>query len=93
MTYVIQCHVKVAQILSGCGAYLNLDKEMNARTAIIDSKLNLKLSQDSLDRVYLDLQCDTFTINNALVYQIVYKMFTDMDAYVYVKQRKGMKNG
>ena len=28
------------------------------------------------------------TINNALVCQILSKMFTDMDAYVYVKQEK-----
>ena len=28
-----------------------------------------------------------------MVYQILSKMFTDMDAFVYVKQRKAMQNG
>ena len=49
--------------------------------------MNLKFSQDLLDRVYLDHQCDAFKINNALVYQILWKMITNTDAYVYMKQR------
>ena len=78
-------HIKVACISPGYGAYLILDKEMIARAPIINSRTNLKLSQDSLNRVYLDEQCDTYKIDNALVYQILSKMFMDMDAYVYVK--------
>ena len=79
---VVWCHVKVAQILPGYGAYLNLDEEMIASTPIVNSRLNLKLSQDSLDKVYLDHQCDTFQNDNTFVYQILSKMFTNMDAYV-----------
>ena len=72
---------------------MNLDKKMIARASIVDSRMNLKLSQESLDRVYLDHQCGTFKIKNALVYQILSKMFMDMGAYIYVKQRKSMQYG
>ena len=51
------------------------------------------LNHDSLDRVYLGNKCDTFKIDNAMVYQILSKMFTDMDAFVYVKQRKALQDG
>ena len=61
---------------------------MITRAPIIDSKMNLNLNQETLDRVYHDYQCGTFKIYNALVYHILLKVFTDMDAYVYVKQRK-----
>ena len=90
LVYVVQCHVKVAYILPGYGAYLNLDKKLIARAPILNSMSNLKMTQETLDRAYLSYLVDTFNINNALVYQILSKMFTDMDAYVYVKQRKGM---
>ena len=46
------------------------------------------MSQDTLDRAYLSHQNDTFKIDNAMVYQILSKMFTNMIAFVYVKQRK-----
>ena len=50
------------------------------------------MTQKTLDRAYLSYQVDTFKIDNALVYQIPSKMFTDMDAYVYMKQRKAMED-
>ena len=37
---------------------------MITRAPIIDERLNFKLNQDSLDRVYFDYQCDTFKIDN-----------------------------
>ena len=61
---------------------MSLDKEMIPRALIIDFEMNLKMSQDSLDRVYLDQQCNAFKIVNALVYHILSKIFMDMDAYV-----------
>ena len=91
LAYVVWQHVKVAHILSEYGAYLNLDEEMIARAPIVYSRSNLKLNQETLDRAYLDHQCDTFKIDNALVFQILYKTFTDMDANIYAKQRKGMQ--
>ena len=42
MAYVVWHHNKVAHILLGYGAYLNLDEEMIARASIVDSKLNFK---------------------------------------------------
>ena len=51
------------------------------------------LSHDSLDIGYLKDQVDTFKIDNASVYQILSKVFTDMDVHVYLKQRKSMKDG
>ena len=74
------------------GAYMNLDKEMIAKAPIIDARLNLKMTQEILDRAYLSYQIDTLKINNALVYQILSKVFTDMDAYIYVKHRKAMQD-
>ena len=91
LAYVVWCHIKVAHISPGYGTYPNLDKEIIARDPIINSRSSLKLSQDSLDRAYLDHQCDTFNIDNALVYQILSNIFMDMDAYVYVKQKKGCR--
>ena len=93
VTYVVWCNVNIAHIMPGYGAYLNLDEEMIARSSIIDAKSNLKMTQEMLDRAYLSHQVDTFKIYNALVYQILSKVFTDMDAYVYVKQRKWTKDG
>ena len=86
-------HVKVAHIPPGTGTYLNLDEEMISRAPIIDASLNLRLNQDSLDRVYVDHQATTFNADNAMMYQILSKMFTDMDAFVYVKQRRAMQDG
>ena len=50
-------------------------------------RLNLKLTQECLDTVYLSEQCDAFKIN-ALAYWILSKIVMDTDAYVYVKQEK-----
>ena len=72
------------------GAYLNLDEKMIAIAPIVDKWSNFKLSQDCLERVYFDYQCDTFKIDNALVYQILLKICMDMDAYVCMKQRKSV---
>ena len=84
LAYVVRCHVKVARIFPGSGTYLNLDEEMIARTLIVDASSNLRFNQDSLDRVYVDHQADTFKVDNSMVYQILSKMFKDMDAFVYV---------
>ena len=53
LAYVAQCHIKVAHILPRYGTYLNLDERMIARAPIVDTKLNLKMNHESLDRVYL----------------------------------------
>ena len=65
---------------------------MIARSSIVDAKSNLKITQESLDRLYLNHQCGTFKIDNALVYQILSKLFTDKVAYVYVKQKKSVES-
>ena len=66
---------------------------MIAWAPIVDARSNFGLNKDSLDRVYLDHQCDIFKIDNAMVYQILSKVLTDMDAFVYLKQRKAMHDG
>ena len=83
----------MAHIPPGSGTYLNLDKEMITRAPIINTRLDLRLNQGSLDRVYGDHQTDTFKVDNAMVYQMFSKMFTDTDAFVYVKQRRVMQDG
>ena len=93
LAYVVWRHVKVAHIPPGSGAYLNLDEEIITRAPIVNTSLTLRLSQDSLDRVYVDDQADTIKVDNAMVYQNFSKMFTDMDAFVYMKQRRGMQDG
>ena len=92
LAYVVWCHVKVAHISSGHSAYMNLDEEMITRAPIVNSKTNLKLNQESLDRIYLNHQCCTFKTDNALVYQILLKVLMDTDNYVYIKQRKGLQD-
>ena len=67
LAYVIWHHVKVAHISPGSGAHLNLDEEMITRASIIDASLNLRLNQDSLDRVYVDHQVDAFKVDNTMV--------------------------
>ena len=62
---------------------------MIARTPIVNTRSNLRLNQDSLDRVYGDHQTDTFKVYIAIMYQ----MFSNMDTFVYVKQRRGMQDG
>ena len=71
LAYVVWHHVKVAHISTGYGAYLNRDKEMIPRAPIANAKSNLKMTQETLDRVYLSHQIDTFKIDNAMVYQIL----------------------
>ena len=92
LTYVVQCHIKVAHIPPGSGAYLNFDEEVIARASIVDTRSNLRLKQDSLDRVYIEHQTDSFKVDNAVVYQRFSRMITDTDAYVYVKQRRGTQD-
>ena len=79
----------MVHILTGYDAYLNLGEEKIARAPIIDVKSNLEKTQDWLDMKYVDSQCDTFKIDNELVITSA-KIFTDMDADIYVKQRKSM---
>ena len=50
------------------------------------------MTQETLNRAYLSYQVDTLKIKNAMVYLILSEVFTDMDAYVFVKQRKAMQN-
>ena len=83
----------MAHIPSGSGTYLNLDEEMITRGPIIETKLNLRLNHDSLDRIYRDYQTDTFKVYSALQYQILSKMFMDRDVFVYVKQKRSMQDG
>ena len=91
LAYVVWHHIKVAHIPPRSGAYLNLD-EMITRAPIVELLLlNLKLNQDSLNQVYSDHQTDTFKVDNMMVYQMFSKMFTDMDTFVYVKQRRYMQ--
>ena len=49
------------------------------------------MSQHTLDRACLSHQADAFKIENTMVYQILFKVFTNMGALVYVKQRRGMQ--
>ena len=63
LAHVVWHHIKVAHIPSESGAYLNLDEEMITRAPIVDARSNLKLNQNSLDRVYLTHQVDTFKID------------------------------
>ena len=58
---------------------------MVTSASIVNTKTNLKVNQESFDKIYLDHQVDTFKIDNAMVYQILSKAFTDTDAYIYVK--------
>ena len=92
LAYVVQRDVNIAHTPPGYGKYLTLDKEMIARGPIIDASSNLRLNQDSLDRIHVVHQADTFKVDNAFVYQILSKIFTDMDTFVYVKQRRAMQD-
>ena len=85
LAYMVQWHMNIAHIPPEHDAYLNLDKEMITRAPIVDAKLNFKMTQEVLDRVYKNYQCDTFKIDNALVHQILSKIFIDIDAYIYIK--------
>ena len=87
LDYVVT-HVKVAHISSGYSAYLNLNDKMTARVPTVEAKSNLTLTQECLYIVYLSYLFDALKIDNALVYHILSKAFTNMDAYVYMKQKK-----
>ena len=93
LAYEVRQHIKASHISPGYSAYLNLDEEMIAKAPIVDAKLNLKQTQECLDRAHVSWECDTFKINNTLVYHMLSKVFMDMDAYDYVKQRKSMQDG
>ena len=53
LAYVVRHHIKVAYISPEYSAYVNLDKEMITRGLIVDAKLNLRITQECLDGVYL----------------------------------------
>ena len=84
MTNMVQHHIKVAWISPGYDAYLNLEKEMILRASIVDAML---LTEEFLDGLYFSYQCDIFKIDDTLVYQVLLKIFIDVDEYVYMKQR------
>ena len=46
----------------------------------------------TLQKKYLSYQVNTLNIDNALVFQILSLMLTDMDAYFYVKLRKAKQD-
>ena len=66
---------------------------MIVRAPIINASSILRLSQDSLERAYVDHHDNTFKVYNAIVYQILSKMFTDTNAFVYMKQSKATQYG
>ena len=92
LAYVVQCHGKVALTPPESAAYLNLNKEMIGRALIVNTRSNLRLNQDSLDKIYANRQTDTFKVENAMVYKMFSKMFTDINVFVYLKQRRGMQD-
>ena len=77
----------LAYLSPGYGAYLNVDEKMIAKALIVDSKT---MSVES--GIPGQIQHHTFKIDNALVFKSLSKVFTDTDAYVYVKQRKGIQD-
>ena len=83
----------MAHIAPGCDACLNLDEKMITRAPIVNPNSHLEMTQGCLDSVYLSYQWGTFNIINALLYQICSNIFMDMNAYVYMKQRKSMEDG
>ena len=88
LAYVVIQHIKLAHILLCYNAYWNLHKEMIARDLTDDAGSNLQRNKDWLNKKYLYYQCDSFKINNASVYNILSRVFTDLDVFVYKKQRK-----
>ena len=65
---------------------------MIARAPIVDAKWNIKQTQDCLDKACVGWQRDTFKIDNDLVHHILSQIFMDVEAYVKLKQRKGMQD-
>ena len=88
LAYVIWCHIKVAQILPGYDAYLTLDEEMITRAPIINARSNLKITHKILNKTYHSSQVDKCMINKDLVFQILSKVFTNTDTYVYANSEK-----
>ena len=86
LAYVVRNHVKVTHISPGYSSYLNLKGEIIARAPIVNAKSNLKLAEKCLDRAYLR------NIDYSLVYQVLLKVFMDMDYCVCVKQRRSMQD-
>ena len=78
--------------LPGYDSYPNLDEEMVARAHVVDAMSNFKMTQVASNRIYLYYQCDTFRIYTVLVYWNRSKIFMDMDAYVYMKQKKSIQD-
>ena len=89
---MIQHHVKVVHIPPGYGTYLSFNEKMIARSPIVNAKWNLKITQETLDRAYLSHQVDTIKIDNPMLYQSLFNVFTDIDNYFLVKQRKAMQD-
>ena len=83
---VVSQHVKMAHVLPGYHAYLNLDKEVIARVPIVNAKSNLKQTQECLDNAHVSWKCDIFKINNALVYHILSKIFIEW-IHMYTQNR------
>ena len=50
LAYVVWHNFKIAHILPGSDAYLNLDEDMIARAPFVDARLNLNMTQEMLDR-------------------------------------------
>ena len=66
---------------------------MIARASIVHELSNLHKSKECFDRVYVRWQCDTFKIDNVLVYHILSKNFIGINTYVYLNQRNYIQDG
>ena len=92
LAYVVWHHIKVPHFLIESDKYLNFDKEIITRAPIVNEMSNTKFSEARLDKLYYLYNVYTFKLDNALVYQILSKIFMDTDAYVYMKQRKSLQD-
>ena len=68
LAYVVRCHIKVTSIPPGHDAYINLDENMFNAAPIFDAKLNLRMTQITLVRVYINFQCNIIKCGNALIH-------------------------
>ena len=94
LAYVVIQHINVVVHVSlGYDAYQNLMRRWLSEPPIINTTLNLKQSQNCLETPFISWQCDTFKLDNPLVHHILFKIFINMDTYVYEKQWKSMKDG
>ena len=87
LEYMFRQHGKMAYMSP------EYDEEIISWVCIVNTKLNLKQTQDSQDRAYVIWHCDTFIKDNASVYHILSKFFKDKGIYVLVKQRKSRQDG